>query len=72
MHRAAESPSDPEYLDFFFAVKSWAGHPAVGEPVKCSELVWVSQSRLASDVIDYVRAALEAIASGTALVWHGW
>lgn len=72
VHRAAESATDHEYLDLFFTVTSWAGHPSIGEPTKCSELVWADPSQLPPDVIPYVRKALTALDAGQPLVLDGW
>ncbi len=43
-------PADDEYLDLLFIVERWAGTPSIGEPDKCSELIWVTltASRLIS------------------------
>lgn len=40
MHRCAESPIDSEYLDLVFTVGRWTSLPSIGEPAKCTELVW--------------------------------
>lgn len=72
VHRAAESSSDHEYLDLFFIVPSWTGDPSIGEPAKCSELVWADPSKLPSDVIPYVQKALAGLDAGQPLVIHGW
>jgi 8-oxo-dGTP diphosphatase len=72
LHRAPESPADSEYLDLFFTVGAWLGTASIGEPDKCTELVWVDRNRLPSDLVDYVRAALRAVATGQALVPYGW
>lgn len=73
MHRPPEAPGDYEYLDLFFAVSRWAGVPAIGEPDKCSELVWADSTAVPAETIGYVRAALDAIADGeTPLLTHGW
>jgi 8-oxo-dGTP diphosphatase len=44
MHRSPETPGDHEYLDLFFTVSHWSGVPAIGEPDKCSELVWAASA----------------------------
>ena len=69
MHRRRETPGDDEYVDLFFEVTRWVGEPAIGEPEKCSELVWVSQRELPDDVVDYIAVALKAEGG---LVIHGW
>lgn len=73
MHRSPETPGDHEYLDLFFAVSHWAGVPAIGEPDKCSELVWANSAAVPADTIGYIRAALDAVAPGTPpLLPYGW
>jgi 8-oxo-dGTP pyrophosphatase MutT (NUDIX family) len=72
MHRAPETPTDNEYLDLFFTVAAWTGIPAIGEPAKCSELLWAPRSALPADLADYIATALKAAVDGQPLVLHGW
>lgn len=72
LHRAPESPGDHEYLDLVFFIGRWSGIPSIGEPDKCSELVWADLDRLPADLVDYIGAALEAVRTGKPLVLHGW
>ncbi|MET3807901.1 ADP-ribose pyrophosphatase YjhB (NUDIX family) [Nakamurella sp. UYEF19] len=72
VHRAPETATDSEYLDLFFTVERWAGTPAIGEPDKCTELVWARKSALPSDLIDYVATALNAADNARPLLLHGW
>jgi 8-oxo-dGTP diphosphatase len=72
LHRRAETPRDPEYVDLVFSVESWSGTPSIGEPRKCTELVWAPLDRLPSDTIDYVGAALRGIRDGLPLLTIGW
>lgn len=73
MHRHAESAGEHEYLDLFFTVGRWAGTPAIGEPAKCSELVWAAPDEPPADTIDYVRLALrQIVAGGLLVVPYGW
>lgn len=71
LHRAPEA-ADDEYLDLVFTVTRWEGTPSIGEPARCSELVWAPRDRLPEDVVDYVAAALRALDDGTPLLLHGW
>ena len=71
-HRAPISPTDHEYVDLFFAVSRWSGTPSIGEPNKCSELVWAETCQPPSDTIGYVRRALQACDKGETLVLDGW
>jgi 8-oxo-dGTP diphosphatase len=72
LHRAPEAPGDDEYLDLFFSVGYWAGTPSIGEPDKCSELLWATLRELPVDVIDYVASGIHASTVGQPLVTFGW
>ncbi|MEV6930265.1 NUDIX domain-containing protein [Dactylosporangium sp. NPDC051485] len=72
MHTAPEDAEDHEYFHLFFSVERWSGEPHIAEPGKCTELRWVDASALPSDLVDYVAAALAAIARGDLLAVHGW
>jgi hypothetical protein len=49
LHRAPESPNDNEYLDLIFIIDDWSGEPTIGEPDKCTELVWADLRQLPND-----------------------
>lgn len=72
LHRAKELPDDPEYIDFVFAISRWDGDPVIGEPEKCSELVWADPEDLPGDVADYIVESLKAIRDGEPLLLLGW
>lgn len=72
LHRAAEFPGDDEYLDLIFMVTRWTGTPAIGEPDKCTGLVWADPHKLPTDLVDYIRAAFEQLNTGGPLLLHGW
>lgn len=72
MHRAPEKARGREYVDLFFTVGRWEGVPVIGEPDKCSELVWADRRLLPSDVIDYVAAAVRAVDERRSLLMYGW
>lgn len=71
-HRAPEHPDDHEYLDLFFTVAAWGGHPAIGEPDKCSELVWAKRDDLPEGTDRFVVAALHSIGRQQTLLLRGW
>ncbi len=71
-HRAPEFPEDREYLDLIFAVSRWAGEPRVGEPNKCSELVWTDRKDLPIDTAAFIAAVIQAIDHGDSLLLWGW
>jgi len=72
-HSGPENPGDDAYVDLFFRVDRWSGEPALGEPDKSTELVWVSRHELPSDVVPFVADAVRAITGETGarlLMWH--
>lgn len=72
-HSAPERPGDDSYVDLFFTVDRWSGEPRVGEPDRCSELVWASSADLPADVIPYVAEAVRAVTGDRdvrLLRWH--
>lgn len=68
MHRRAEE----ERIDFFLATHRWDGEPINAEPAKCDELVWVACGALPTNVIPYVRRALETYRAGEWFASFGW
>ena len=72
LHSAAQSPEDDEYLNLFFTVGRWVGSPAIGEPDRCSELVWAARDHLPADVVDYVGVALRALWANERFLSLGW
>lgn len=58
MHRKEAAEAD-ERIDLFFAATEWQGEPVIREPDKCSELRWTTLHALPSNMVPYVRAALE-------------
>jgi 8-oxo-dGTP pyrophosphatase MutT (NUDIX family) len=72
IHRPPESPGDHEYLDLVFTVSRWTGTPSIGEPDKCSELVWADPGNLPGDTIDYIATALRTLHQGEPLLLYGW
>ena len=58
MHRKEAGASD-ERVDLFFAATSWYGQPVICEPEKCSELRWSALDDLPTNVVPYVRTALD-------------
>jgi 8-oxo-dGTP diphosphatase len=71
-HRSPESPGDREYLDLVFTVSHWSGIPSIGEPDKCSELVWADPDNLPGDTIGYIATALRTLRRGEPLLIYGW
>ncbi|MGI8456818.1 MAG: NUDIX domain-containing protein [Propionibacteriaceae bacterium] len=72
-HSGPERPGDHTYVDLFFVVDDWSGEPVVGEPDRCTELVWADVDALPGDVIPYVADAVRAMVDPdgpTLLLWH--
>lgn len=61
-----------ERLDFFFAVKKWAGNIRNMEPDKCDELRWCSMETLPENVVPYIRQAIEDYQHGACYAEFGW
>ena len=68
MHRMAEE----ERIDFFFIAKSWEGTPTNKEPEKCDDLSWFLLLDLPTNIIPYVKHAIECYIAKTAYSEFGW
>ena len=68
MHRR----SDDVRVDFFVQTARWQGEPTNMEPDKCDELLWAPIRSLPSNVIPYVRRALENDHSEAWYEEFGW
>jgi ADP-ribose pyrophosphatase YjhB (NUDIX family) len=64
--------SEDERIDFFMAVRQWAGEITNMEPQKCDELAWHPITSLPQNTIPYVRHAIECFQNGTAYSEFGW
>ena len=68
MHRK----SNDERIDFFFEATSWGGAVTNAEPEKCDELAWYTFEDLPSNVVPYVRRAIENYRAGMVFQEFGW
>lgn len=68
MHRRSEEPR----VDWFFLVKHWTGEIVNHEPDKCDDLSWYPLTSPPTDMIPYVRQALEYVLSGIHFSEFGW
>lgn len=68
MHRKATD----ERVDFFFVATEWNGEPRIAEPLKCSELRWFRPDDLPSNLISYVRSAIDSSLAGIEFSEFGW
>jgi 8-oxo-dGTP pyrophosphatase MutT (NUDIX family) len=77
MHRAGDDgkghkSADEERIDFFVAVRAWAGEPANVEPDKCDDLRWFPLDALPENAIPYVRHALACWRAGAGFSEFDW
>lgn len=68
MHR---KQSD-ERVDFFFEVKKWSGEIINTEPDKCDDLRWFPLNNLPSNIIPYIKQAIECYRKGILYSEFGW
>ncbi|MGZ6315663.1 MAG: NUDIX hydrolase [Anaerolineales bacterium] len=61
-----------ERVDFFVVVRAWQGDPFNNEPHKCDELRWEDVQSLPTNIIPYVRRAIENHQSGVHFDEFGW
>ena len=68
MHRI----EDDERVDFFVHVRKWRGEPFNAEPDKCDDLRWEDIDALPTNIIPYVKQALENHLNGVPFdeYWH--
>ena len=59
-------------IGFAFEPGSWHGEPVIGEPTKCSQLVWADPGSLPSDTVEYTAAIIGAIQRGATFALNGW
>jgi len=51
---------DNERVDFFFTARKWQGEPKIMEPEKCDDLSWFELSNLPSNIIPYIKQAIDS------------
>lgn len=69
MHRRS---GDAERVDFFFTAEQWDGRISNREPHKCDDLAWHPADDLPSNMVPYVRAAIEHFVKGLPYAEFGW
>lgn len=69
MHRKS---LDRVYVDFFFVADQWDGEPKNLELNKCDDLSWFPLDELPSNVLKFVRRAIDAYRSGAPFSEFGW
>lgn len=68
MHRK----QNDERVDFFFEVKKWSGEIINTEPDKCDDLRWFQLDNLPSNIIPYIKQAIECYRQGILYSEFGW
>ena len=68
MHRR----QDDERVDFFFEVKKWSSEPTNTEPDKCDDLSWFPLNELPTNIIPYIKQAIDCYRRGIIYSEFGW
>ena len=69
MHRRV--PGE-ERIDCFIVADNWKGEPRIMEPHKCDDLSWFDLNNLPSNVIPYIRQAIDCILKKILYSEFGW
>lgn len=73
MHRYSVHPKgNSERIDFFLKATRWSGQPTIIEKDKCDDLSWFLPSELPSNVIPYIKEALDHIQRQEFFSVYGW
>ena len=59
-------------IGFAFEPDHWDGQPVIGEPVKCSQLLWANPGNLPPDTVEYTAAIIRAVQHGATFALNGW
>jgi ADP-ribose pyrophosphatase YjhB (NUDIX family) len=69
MHR--KEPNE-ERVNFFFTADKWVGKPKIMEPHKCDDLSWFEIDNLPTNVIPYIKQAIDCIRNKIFYSEIGW
>jgi 8-oxo-dGTP pyrophosphatase MutT (NUDIX family) len=75
MHRISRGthPSGiDERIDFFFEATNWSGNPEIMEKNKCDDLSWFPINDLPSNIIPYIKSAIENYKNKVYFSGFGW
>ncbi len=61
-----------EWLGCFFITNKWIGEPKIMEPDKHTEVKWSNIDQLPSEVIPYVKQALDSVSMNIPYSSYGW
>ncbi len=70
MHRKTEE--NTQWMDVFFACRSWGGKLENREPHKCEELAFFPIDKLPPNTIPYITSVIHAVARGEFYSEAGW
>jgi 8-oxo-dGTP diphosphatase len=59
-------------IGFVFDPGHWHGEPVIGEPAKCSQLLWADPASLPPGTVEYTAAIIRAVEHGTTFALNGW
>lgn len=71
MHRR-NVDENQERIDFFLVAKRWNGQPVICEPNKCDQLKWFNLNSLPTNIIPYVKFALQQVTAKQVYSEFGW
>jgi 8-oxo-dGTP diphosphatase len=72
-HRFCDDKENPHaHIGFYFTAPHFKGTPINNEPEKCSELSWFSLTSLPENIINHVRAVIEAYQRGEKYSEFNW
>lgn len=69
LHR--KEPNE-ERVNFFFTAKRWGGEPKIIEPHKCDDLSWFEIDNLPTNVIPYIKQAINCFRNKIFYSEIGW
>lgn len=61
-----------ERIDFFIRAENWQGEPKIMEPHKCDDLKWFEIENLPSNMIPYIKQAIDNISNNVIYSEFGW
>ncbi len=72
VHTMFRKAANDERVDFFMVATKYEGEIVNAEPHKCDDLAWFSLEALPSNMVHYVREALEHYRNGVTYSEYGW
>ncbi|MBA4319541.1 MAG: NUDIX hydrolase [Flavobacterium sp.] len=72
MHRNSGTEENNERVDVFLIAEKWDGEIENKEPHKCDDLSWFDLDNLPSNIIPYIKQAIDCIKNKVFYSEHGW